>query len=164
MLYSLLGSWVCHVLADFPGRYIPGMKCFRPIRSLVTLKFPAIDNIFHIFFCCQKLRRGGGGQAPWFFNKGGGGAVPPRPPPWIRLWDERTFVHWVLLFKVRRIISFHWFSLSNIVKCLSHLKKSKNIQAFLEHIGLNGSGRYMLFQLASVSNSISEFVWRTYHW
>ena len=67
-----------------PGRYIPGMKCFRPIRSLVTLKFPAIDNIFHIFFCCQKSR---GGPTPHGFLTRGG-AVPPRPPPpppWIRL-------------------------------------------------------------------------------
>ena len=63
---------------NFPGRYIPGMKCFRPIRSLVTLKFPAIDNIFHIFFCCQKLR---GGARPHVFltRGGGGGPVPPRP-------------------------------------------------------------------------------------
>ena len=78
----LLGSWVCHVLADFPGRYIPGMKCFRPIRSLVTLKFPAIDNIFHIFFCCQKLR-GGGGRPHDFLTRGGGGggSAPSSPPP-----------------------------------------------------------------------------------
>ena len=85
---SVVGSWeVGYVmfLADFPGRYIPGMKCFRPVRSLVTLKFYAIDNIFHIFFCCQKLR-GGGGQAPWFLTRGGGQCPlapppPPSPPP-----------------------------------------------------------------------------------
>ena len=77
----LLGSWVCHVLADFPGRYIPGIKCFRPIRSLVTLKFPAIDNIFHIFFCCQKLRGGGGARPHDFLTRGGGGSAPSAPPP-----------------------------------------------------------------------------------
>ena len=56
------------------------MKCFRPIRSLVTLKFPAIDNIFHIFFCCQKLR-GGGGRPHDFLTRGGGGSAPSPPPP-----------------------------------------------------------------------------------
>ena len=68
------------------------MKCFQPIRSLVTLKFPAIDNIFHIFFCCQKLRGGGGGaRLHDFLTRGGASAPsppPPPPPPWIRLWDR----------------------------------------------------------------------------
>ena len=46
------------------------MKCFRPIRSLVTLKFPAIDNIFHIFFLLPEIKGGGEGPGPMIFNKG----------------------------------------------------------------------------------------------
>ena len=48
------------------GTLSSGMKCFRPIRSLVTLKFPAIDNIFHIFFLLPEIK-GGGGAGPMIF-------------------------------------------------------------------------------------------------
>ena len=65
-----------------PGRirYIPGMKYFRPIRSLVTLKFPAIDNIFHIFFLLPEIK-GVGGRPHDFLTRGGGGQCPLAPPP-----------------------------------------------------------------------------------
>ena len=100
----LLGSWVCHVLADSPGRYIPGIKCFRPIRSLVTLKFPAIDNIFHIFFCCQKLRGGGGGRPHDFLTRGGQCPLGPPPPG-----SAYGFSLYNMHFSKKHFIVMYWF-------------------------------------------------------
>ena len=53
--------------------------------SLVTLKFPAIDNIFHIFLLLPEIK-GGGARPHDFLTRGGGGgqcplAPPPPPPP-----------------------------------------------------------------------------------